>query len=74
MAEWSIAVVLKTTESKAPGVRIPLPPLDGRVCVPLSGLALSFAVIKLAIGGAGGDSAGGLGVMLVSLPSRSLSN
>jgi hypothetical protein len=26
MAEWSIAVVLKTTGLTAPGVRIPLPP------------------------------------------------
>ena len=29
MAEWSIAVVLKTTEAaRSPGVRIPLPPPD----------------------------------------------
>jgi hypothetical protein len=31
MAEWTIAAVLKTAEPKAPGVRIPLPPLYDRV-------------------------------------------
>jgi hypothetical protein len=31
MAEWSMAVVLKTTEpATVPGVRIPLPPPDSR--------------------------------------------
>jgi hypothetical protein len=30
MAEWFNATVLKTVESKAPGVRIPLPPFRNR--------------------------------------------
>jgi hypothetical protein len=31
MAEWTIAAVLKTAEPKAPGVRIPLPPLTMKI-------------------------------------------
>lgn len=37
MAEWTIAAVLKTAEPKAPGVRIPLPPLAAME--PVSSLA-----------------------------------
>ena len=33
MAEWSIATVLKTVGLTAPGVRIPLPPLQRRSCL-----------------------------------------